>query len=311
MILGPTASGKSSLALDIAQRFGGEIVNFDSVQVCRGFDVGTAKLLPSERRGISHHLIDIAGPADVFTAGDYVRLGREVLGQIRGRERLPVLVGGTGFYLRALLEGLFQGPRRDDALRGSLSATSASKPPGYLHRLLKRLDPAASQKIHANDTPKLIRAIEVCLRARKPMSDLWREGSSSLEGFAVTRVGLDPPREALHERIGARTKAIFRAGLVEESRALLDQGVSRQARAFGSLGYKQALAHIDGVMTLEEAIEDTAKNTRRYAKRQMTWFRRDPGITWFQGFGDEGDVRNGAVSFVETQLTADPPGQCT
>ena len=303
--MGPTASGKSSLALDIAQRFSGEIVNFDSVQVYRGFDVGTAKLLPGERRGIPHHLIDVLEPEDIFTAGDYARLGREVLGQIRNRERLPVLVGGTGFYLRALLEGLFQGPRRDDALRARLTAAAASKPPGYLHRLLKRLDPASSQKIHANDIPKLIRAIEVCLRARKPMSDLWQEGSPPLEGFAVTRVGLDPPRPALHERIDTRTEAIFRAGLVEEARALLDQGVSRQARAFGSLGYKQALARIDGVMTLEEAIEDTAKNTRRYAKRQMTWFRRDPGITWFHGFGDEQNVRDGAVSFVEPQLTAD------
>ena len=305
VIAGPTAAGKSSLALEIAGHFGGEIVNFDSVQVYRGFDIGTAKLLPTERRGIPHHLIDIAGPADVFTAGDYARLGREALGQIRGRERLPVLAGGTGFYLRALLQGLFGGPRRDDVLRGRLSAAAAGKPPGYLHRLLKRLDPASSQKIHANDTPKLIRAIEVCLRARKPMSDLWREGSSSLDGFAVTRVGLDPPRPALHERIDIRTEAIFRAGLVEEARALLDQGVSRQARAFGSLGYKQALAHIDGVMTLEEAIEDTAKNTRRYAKRQMTWFRRDPDTTWFHGFGDERDVRNGAVSFVESQFAAD------
>ena len=310
MILGPTASGKSSLALDIAQRFDGEIVNFDSVQVYRGFDVGTAKLLPRERRGIPHHLIDVLEPEDIFTAGDYARLGREALGQIRGRERLPVLAGGTGFYLRALLEGLFQGPQRDDALRGRLAAAAASKPPGYLHRLLKRLDPASSQKIHANDTPKLIRAIEVCLRARKPMSDLWQEGSSSLEGFAVTRVGLDPPREALWERIDARTRAIFRAGLAEEARALLDQGVSRQVRPFGSLGYKQALAHIDGVMALDEAIDDTAKNTRRYAKRQMTWFRRDPDITWFHGFGDEHHVKKSAVSFVETQLTADPPGQC-
>ena len=188
------------------------------------FRSGTAKLPPRERRGIPHHLIDVLEPEDILTAGDYARLGREILAQIRNRERLPVLVGGSGFYLRALLEGLFQGPRRDNALRSRLTAAAASKPPGYLHRLLKRLDPASSQKIHANDTPKLIRAIEVCLRARKPMSELWREGSSSLEGFAVTRVGLDPPRPALHERIDTRTEAIFRAGLVEEARALLDQG---------------------------------------------------------------------------------------
>ena len=223
--------------------------------------------------------------------------------------KLPVLAGGTGFYLRALLEGLFQGPRRDDALRSRLTAAAANKPPGYLHRLLRRLDQASSQKIHANDTPKLIRAIEVCLRARKPMSELWREGSPPLEGFAVTRLGLDPPREALYERIDTRAEAIFQAGLVEEARALLERGVSRRARPFGSLGYKQALAHIDGVMTLEEAIDDTAKNTRRYAKRQMTWFRRDPEITWFRGFGDEGHVKNSAVSFVGSRLTVEGPGQ--
>ena len=309
MILGPTASGKSSLALDMARRFSGEVVNFDSVQVYRGFDIGTAKLLPSERGGIPHHLIDAAEPGDVFTAGDYARLGREILGQIRNREKLPVLVGGSGFYLRALLEGLFQGPGRDDALRSRLTAAAANKPPGYLQRLLERLDQASSQKIHANDTPKLIRAIEVCLQARQPMSELWQEGSPSLEGFAVTRVGLDPPREALHERISARTKAIFRAGLIDEARALLERGVSRHVRPFGSLGYKQALAHIDGVMALEEAIEDTAKSTRRYAKRQMTWFRRDSDITWFHGFGDERHVQDSTVSFVETRLTVEGSGQ--
>ena len=309
VILGPTASGKSSLALDIARCFSGEIVNFDSVQVYRGFDIGTAKLLPRERGGIPHHLIDVAEPEDVFTAGDYARLGREILGQIRNREKLPVLAGGTGFYLRALLQGLFQGPQRDDALRSRLAAAAANKTPGYLHRLLERLDQASSQKIHANDTPKLIRAIEVCLRARKPMSELWQEGSSPLEGFAVTRVGLDPPREALCERIDTRTEAIFQAGLVEEARALLGRGVSREVRPFGSLGYKQALAHIDGAMALEKAIDDTAKNTRRYAKRQMTWFRRDPDITWFKGFGDERHVKNSAVSFVETRLTVEGSGQ--
>ena len=304
MIAGPTASGKSLLALDIAQHFGGEIVNFDSVQVYRGFDIGTAKLPPNERRGIPHHLIDVAEPEDVFTAGDYARLGREVLVQIRHHEKLPVLVGGTGFYLRALLEGLFQGPRRDEALRNRLMAAASVKPPDHLHRVLRRLDPASARKIHANDTPKLIRAIEVCLRARKPMSELWRQGSSPLEGFAVIRLGLNPPREALYKRIDARAKAIFRAGLVEECRTLLERGVPWEARPFGSLGYRQALAHIKGVAGLDEAVEDTAKNTRRYAKRQMTWFSRDPGTTWFDGFGDEQNLKRAAVSLLEKRLAA-------
>jgi len=308
-VLGPTASGKSFLALEIAQRFSGEIVNFDSVQVYRGFDVGTAKLLSNERRGIPHHLIDVAEPEDVFTAGEFARLGREILGQIRGREKLPVLVGGTGLYLRALLEGLFPGPRRDDELRNRLTAAAGNKPQGYLHRLLKRLDPASSEKIHANDTPRLTRAIEVCMLAGKPMSELWQQGSPPLEGFAVIRLGLAPARDALYERIATRTNAIFQAGLVAETRALLESGVSRKARPFGSLGYKQALAHIDGMMELDEVIEDTAKKTRRYAKRQMTWFRREPGVRWFRGFGDEPQVIDGAVRFVEAQLAVDMPAQ--
>ena len=275
------------------------------MQIYRGFDIGTAKLLSNERGGIPHHLIDVADPEDVFTAGDFAGLGREVLGQIRNREKLPVLVGGTGFYLRALLEGLFEGPKRDDELRIRLSAAAGNKPPGHLHRVLQRLDRISAEKIHANDTPKLIRAIEICLGARKPMSALWQEARSGLEGFAVTRLGLAPPREALYQRIGTRTNAIFQAGLVEETRALLDSGLSRSARPFGSLGYKQALAHIDGAMTLDEAIEDTAKMTRRYSKRQMTWFRRDREITWFQGFGDERQVIDSAVHFVTAQLAVD------
>ena len=275
------------------------------MQIYRGFDIGTAKLLSNERGGIPHHLIDVAEPEDVFTAGDFAGLGREVLGQIRNREKLPVLVGGTGFYLRALLEGLFEGPKRDDELRIRLSAAAGNKPPGHLHRVLQRLDRISAEKIHANDTPKLIRAIEICLGTRKPMSALWQEVRAGLEGFAVTRLGLAPPREALYQRIGARTNAIFQAGLVDETRALLDSGLSRSARPFGSLGYKQALAHIDGAMTLDEAIEDTAKMTRRYSKRQMTWFRRDREITWFQGSGDERQVIDSAVHFVTAQLAVD------
>lgn len=302
VILGPTASGKTSLSLDIAERFGGEIVNFDSVQVYRSFDIGTAKPAPSERRGIPHHLIDIAEPADLFTAGDYARLGRAALAEIRARGRLPVLTGGTGFYLRALLEGLFEGPQRDEVLRRRLQQRAETEPAGYLHRILTRLDPKSAQRIHGNDIPKLIRAIEVCLQAGKPISELWEEGRDRLRGYCVLRIGLDPPREQLYERIEGRAKAMFRAGLVDETRRLLETGVPATARPFGSLGYRQALGVLEGRLSFDDAVEETAKQTRRYAKRQMTWFRREPDVHWFRGFGNEPEVEAGAVKLVAAKL---------
>ena len=285
-ILGQTASGKSDLALDVAEHFDGEILNFDSIQLYRHFDIGSAKVPASERRGIPHHLFDVAEPDQFVTAGDYARRARKALATIRARGRLPVMVGGTGFYLRALLEGLFQGPQRDERLRERIESRALEKPPGYLHRLLSRLDLAAAGKIHANDTLRLTRAIEVCLLGRAPMSELWKQGRDRLEGYDVTRVGLDPPREDLYGRIGRRTRRMFEAGLVDEVQSLLDRGVPRDARPFGALGYSQAIDFIDGQSTLEDAIESTAKHTRRYAKRQRTWFRREPEVRWFNDFGD-------------------------
>lgn len=298
-VVGPTASGKSTLALDIAERFSGEIVNFDSVQVYRGFEIGTAKMPLVERRGIPHHLLDIVAPDAVFTAGDYAEHARVVVDEIRSRSRLPVFVGGTGLYLRALLNGLFQGPKRDEALRARLEQLVESKPAGYLHRVLRRLDPASADRIHSNDTPKLMRSIEVRLLANAPISTLWNEGTGRLEGYEIIRVGLNPVRSALYARINRRTEQIFKAGLIEESRALLASGTPRSARPFGSLGYKQALDYLDQGITLEEAIESTAKMTRRYAKRQMTWFRREPDIHWLPGFGDEDAVRTEALDYVK------------
>lgn len=301
-VVGPTASGKSTLALDIAERFSGEIVNFDSVQVYRDFEIGTAKMPLVERRGIPHHLLDIVAPDAVFTAGDYAERARVVVDEIRSRSRLPVFVGGTGLYLRALLNGLFQGPKRDEALRARLEQLVESKPAGYLHRMLRRLDPASAERIHPNDTPKLMRSIEVRLLANTPISTLWNEGTGRLEGYEVTRVGLNPIRSALYARINRRTEQIFKAGLIEETRALLTSGTPRSARPFGSLGYKQALDYLDQGITLEEAIESTAKMTRRYAKRQMTWFRREPDIHWLLGFGDEDAVRTEALDYVEERV---------
>ena len=347
VILGPTASGKSELALAVAERYNGEVINYDSVQVYRRFNVGTAKLSPSERRGIPHHLIDIVEPEELFTAGDYARRAREALSRIRANQRLPVLAGGTGFYLRALLEGLFQGPQRDEALRRRLEWRAEVKSAGYLHRVLRRLDAASAQRIHPNDTPKLIRAIEVCLGAQAPMSSLWRKGREALTGYDVLRLGLAPPREALYERIRRRAENMFGGGLVgcsgdeftvdlemsgskarhgtlkacatspgpsesvvrdsplvDEVRNLLAEGVSRRARAFGSLGYKQALDHVDGKLPLDQAIDMTARLTRRFAKRQLTWFRREPNVHWVEGFGDDPAVQKKVLDWLGKKLTS-------
>ena len=299
VVVGPTASGKSDLALTLAESFGGEIVNFDSIQLYRGFDIGSAKVPLGERRGIPHHLLDVAEPEQVVSAGDYARSAREVLGQIAVRKRTPILVGGTGFYLRALIDGLFPGPTRDRELRDRLTAKAAQRPTDYLLRLLTRLDPEAAGRIHPNDHHKLIRAIEVCLAGRAPISSIWRQGKDALEGYEVFRLGLNPPREQLRERIAARTKRIFQAGLIDEVQRLLDLGVSREARAFGALGYKQALAHLDGVFTAEQAVEETIVRTRRYAKRQMTWFRREPDVHWLAGFGEDRAIQEQGMAAVE------------
>lgn len=302
-ILGPTASGKSDLALAVAERFGGEIVNYDSVQVYRGFDVGTAKLPPKQRRGIPHHALDILDPQEVFTAGDYARQARAILAGIRERGSLPVLVGGTGFYLRALLDGLFRGPERDEALRRRLEERASERPVGYLHRILKRLDASSAQRIHPNDTPKLIRAIEVCLLEKKPMSELWGQGRDALKGFRPLRIGLDPERAALYERIEKRAERMFEQGLVEETKRLLESGVPRSARPFASLGYNEAIQHLDGKLSRSEATELTARMTRRYAKRQITWFRREPGVEWLTGFGDDAQVQQRVLAWLADGLS--------
>jgi len=300
-VAGPTASGKSGLALEIARRFNGEVVNFDSVQVYRGFDVGTAKVPPQEREGVPHHLLDILDPQERMSAGAYARCAREVLAGIRRRGRLPVFAGGTGFYLRAALEGLFPGPGRDEALRRRLQARAGKKGRAYLHRLLRRLDAESAGRIHPHDTAKVIRAIEVSLLGRAPMSRQWRKGREPLAGYRALRIGLDPPRHLLRKRIEERTRQIYERGLVEEVRDLLARGAPRDAWPFSSLGYRQALEYLEGKLTLQEAVEATMTLTRQYAKRQMTWFRREP-VHWFTGFGDEPGIQRAAIEWLEQQL---------
>jgi tRNA dimethylallyltransferase len=286
VIAGPTGSGKSELALRVAETYSGEIVNCDSVQVYRHFRIGAAKLAPAERRGVPHHLIDAIEPGEPFSAGDYSRLARRALAEITARSRLPVVAGGTGFYLRALLDGLFAGPVRDERLRARLAARQARRP-GSLHRLLRRFDPVSAARIHPNDASKLIRALEVILLERRPLSQLFQAGRDRLAGYRALKLALDPPRQALYARLDRRVERMYRDGLVDETRAILERGYPRAARPFESLGYKQALMAIDGRIGIDAAIADTKLATRRYAKRQWTWLRREPDLEWTPGFGDD------------------------
>lgn len=288
-VAGPTASGKTELALRLAERFDGEIVNCDSVQVYRGFDIGTAKLPESERRGIPHHLIDILDAEEVFTAGEFARRARTVVAEIAARGRMPVLAGGTGFYLRALLDGLSPCPQRDDELRERL-AEEEERSLGSLHRRLAELDPATAERIHPNDVPKTMRAVEICLMSRRPASAVLAQARDALTGFRVLKFGLFPPREELYQRIEVRTRRMFEAGLVAEVEGLLARGVSAAAKPFESLGYRQALGVVCGEMTVEEAVAETTLRTRQYAKRQMTWFRRESELHAVNGFGDQAEV---------------------
>ena len=286
-VVGPTGSGKSALALWLAQKFGGEIVNCDSLQLYRGFDIGTAKTLPQDRQGIPHHLFDVLAPEESYSAGDYARRAREVLTEIAGRNRLPIVTGGTGFYLRALLEGLPALPGRNHGVRERLLSRQQARP-GSLHRILARLEPGGAARIHAHDVQKTMRALEIRLLTQRPLPS--PAAARALEGYSVLKLGLDPDRGALQQVLEARTRAMFEHGLIEEVRCLLAQGANGGEKPFESLGYKQALLHLRGALTLEQAISSTVIETRQYAKRQLTWFRRDSEIRWLRGFGDQTEV---------------------
>jgi tRNA dimethylallyltransferase len=300
VVLGPTASGKTALALDLGERFQGEIVNCDSIALYRELEIGTAKPTAAERSRVTHHLLDIVDPAGYITAGEYARLGRQVLQEIKSRQRLPIVVGGTGLYLRALLEGLFPGPQRSEELRQRLREKE-KKESGYLYRLLRRLDPAAAASIHANDVPKLIRAVEVCLASRQKMTEMWKQGRDPLRGFRILRLGLNPDRDELYARINARAQRMFDCGLVEETARLLAR-YGDTARPLQSLGYRQAGQLLRGELGVElgraAAIQAAQQAHRNYAKRQMTWFRREPEVVWFAGFGDEQGIQAQALELV-------------
>jgi tRNA dimethylallyltransferase len=302
VIVGPTASGKSALGIWLAKQLGGEVVACDSTQLYRGFDVGTAKPNAEERRGVQHHLIDVLDPREEATAGGYRQRAIAVLDDLRARERLPVFTVGTGLYLRALLEGLADVPLRSEEMRQRLWASAARHAPRHLHRVLKKMDPESAGNIAPEDEQKLIRAIEVCLLAKKPLSEVYREGRNPLRGWRAVKIGLSPEREALLERIHARTEAMMDAGWLEEVRGLEASGLPSDAKPFNFIGYRELHAVLHGEMKLEEARTAIQQATRRYSKRQLTWFRRDPQIHWLSGFGQDVAIQQQALAFVQGKL---------
>ncbi|HKW15937.1 MAG TPA: tRNA (adenosine(37)-N6)-dimethylallyltransferase MiaA [Terriglobales bacterium] len=301
VILGPTASGKTALSLGLATRFHGEIVNCDSVAIHREFRIATAKPTPEEQARVPHHLFDVIEPTAYTTAGEYARMARATLLGISERSAMPIVVGGTGLYLRALIDGLFHGPERSEELRERLRERARDKGSQYLQRMLQHLDGQAAARIHANDLPKMIRAIEVCMNGKRPMSEQWESGRDRLKGFDVLRIGLDPHRADLYRRIHERVLAMFDAGLVEETADLL-QKYGGSARPLSSIGYKQVRQLLAGQIDRESAVAAVQQAHRNYAKRQMTWFRREPDVQWIRGFGDQPSTIAEAVALIEDRL---------
>jgi tRNA dimethylallyltransferase len=299
-IVGPTASGKSDLAIFLAEQFSGEIVNYDSIQIFRHLNIGTAKPTPEEQARVPHHMIDIREPTEIYTAGDYQRDARNALDDIRERRKLPILAGGTGLYLRALTEGLFNGPTRSTYWRNRLEMMAERKGRSHLHRVLARLDPGAASRIAVRDKPKIIRALEVRLQTGKALTQhLQERPRQPLTDFKMTFVGVNPPRDVLYQRINERVRRMFDSGLVEEVRRLLAAGIPASAKPFEAIGYRQVLADLDSSTSTEETIRIIQRDTRRYAKRQMTWFRNQPEIAWFDGPGDSQEIKNKVHLYVQ------------
>lgn len=286
VILGPTASGKSALGIRLAEQFRGEIVVCDSTQVYRHFDIGTAKVPVAEQHGIPHHLVDLVEPQDIFTAGEYRQRALTVLEDLRRCGKVPILTAGTGLYLRALLEGLADAPTRSEELRDRMRRMAQFRGPTHLHRILARLDPSTGARIAPRDTQKVIRALEMRVLAGKPVGEIHRSGRSPLVGYQIAKIGLLPPRAALYARIHSRIEAMLAAGWIEEVRRLLSSGIPADAKPFQFIGYAQLRAHLEAGLGSEAATKQIQQATRRFAKRQITWFRKEPCVHWIPEFGD-------------------------
>jgi tRNA dimethylallyltransferase len=361
VILGPTASGKSALAIELAKRLNGEILVCDSTQVYRHFDIGTAKVAPvgaritgdpagarvtdvpapshslnshsvkTGQQKIPHHLVDLVEPDEIFTAGDYRRHALLALDDLRRRSKLPILAAGTGLYLRALLEGLADAPTRSEELRDRLRRSAKQHGATHLHKILARLDPASAARIASRDTQKIIRAIEMRILAGKPVAEIFSAGPSdspdddrrkvrnnTLEGYAITKIGLSPPRPALYARIDARVNEMLAAGWLDEVRALVSSGVrdktrgkarenvaiAPDAKPFQFIGYADLRAHLEGTITLAAAVANIQQSTRRFAKRQLTWFRREPDVHWLNSFGDANETLAAALDLIATRSSS-------
>ena len=282
VILGPTASGKSQLGIALALRFQGEILSCDALQVYRGMNIGTAKVTPEEKAPVRHHMLDLREPGEDFSAGDYQKLAREALDDIRSRGALPFVIGGTGFYLKALIDGLFQGPGRSEELRARMRRIISRKGSRTIHRALKRIDPNSADRIAENDSERIIRAYEVYLISGKSISSWQQEPRDSLKGYRWLKLGIKAPRQLLYERINRRVEEMFKIGLPEEVDNLL-KSFPRSSQAFKAIGYSQTAEYLEGKLTLAQAIDATQMESRRYAKRQLTWFRSDLEIVWLDG----------------------------
>jgi tRNA dimethylallyltransferase len=301
-ILGPTATGKSALALALAHRLGGEIVNCDSTAVYRGFDIGTDKVAPADRQGIPHHLIDIVEPTGEYTAAQYARDASAIVRDVQSRGRVPILVGGTGFYYRALTRGLFPGPGRDAGLRARLGALAGRRGVEFLHRMLKRVDPASAVRIQPRDLKRIVRALEVFFLTGRPLTSHFAQTRSPIAGMDVIAIALRLPPAQTAERVARRVDRQFECGLLDEIRALLARGVPETARPFGGLVYRQALEHLHGVRGEQETRALITQENRRYARRQLIWFRKEPNLQWFDGPGESPATIAAVNRFLDERL---------
>jgi len=301
-VLGPTATGKSALALAIAERFGGEIINCDSTAVYRGFDIGTDKIAPADRRGIPHHLIDVVEPTEDYTAARFAREAAAVIREVNARGRLPILAGGTGFYFRALTRGLFPGPARDPALRARLEAIAGRRGVAFLHRMLARVDAPSALRIQLRDLKRLVRALEVFFLTGRPLTAHFADTATPIPDVEMLAIGVRLPASAISERVTRRVEEQFARGLLDEVRELLARGIPETARPFGGLVYRQAVEHLHGVRDETATRALIAQENRRYARRQLIWFRKEPNLIWFDGPGESAATISAVLRLIENYV---------